>query len=192
MIDKSWFPKFFAAHRRACLALGLTTAVDQDAYYRKVVSEVASVFSVKAIETPEDFTRCIERFDTDAGAVRQPADSSLEKQKRMAYVVKVFALQIIQLEGFSARNSRAYIEGILIQSKLGAGYRAAGPSYWMDLPPVKLWKCLQILDTHLRRIKDRLGFPPPHKFNDREAYRWNDGKLAVEAVEKYHYANAPE
>jgi len=195
MIPKSLYSRFFAAHRRACDALGFRTPEECENFYRQVCLEEAHTASVKTIATLSDFDRCVARFEAVGGDYQSALQAEIENQKRRAYVVKVLVCQILQLNGVGYGNAREYLEGVFERSKIGAGFRASNASWFMDVPALNLHKVLQMLDTHLRRLKKRLDpvYPKGCKtgFNDRIRF-WNDaGKWTAEAVEKYYYSSRP-
>jgi hypothetical protein len=134
----------------------------------------------------------LRRFALDAGDYAQPADFASEKQKRYAYVIKVTALQIMQLARLDESNARAYFDAVVSQSRRGsAGFYSRGESFYLDLDPRNLLLFLKILDTHLRRLKKR-HFPLfPLSFNDRVRYIADGSIFLREPVDKYYYSRLP-
>jgi len=201
-VPTSYYPRFFVTIRKAYTALGLDSKSDQDAYYKLVLKEEANCSSIRELPSLAAFDACLVRFSNDAQDYTHAVDPEVEKQKRRAYVVKVMSIQIMQLKGFSGQSdvptalaARAYIEGILKQSRCGASFHSDGSNYWMDLSAGSILLVLRILDSHLRKLK-RKHFPTfPLSFDDRIKFVFvhNDSGFTIlrENVDKWHYANLP-
>jgi len=188
-IKPTAYPKFFATMRKATDALGLVTKEAQDAYYKRVLSEEAHCTSVKSLASQTAFDACLKRFAADAGDYQGAIDYETEKLKRTAYVVKVMAVQIMQFNDLGPSNARNYFERVLAQSRLPVGFHSDGSAFWMDMSQRSLLVVMQMLDTHLRRLK-RQYFPTfPLSFSDRIAYRRDGGILMREDCPKHYYAN---
>ena len=188
-LPQSHYKKFFTLLRKATLALGLT-GDDADNYYRKTLTQICGVSSIKKIPSMEAYDDCLRRFALDAGDYSRPLDFATDKQKRYAYVIKVMTLQIMQLARLDESNARAYFDGIVRQStRDSAGCVSAGNSFYLDFEPRKLLLFIRILDTHLRRLKKQ-HFPLfPLSFDDRVRYVAQGSLFLREEVDKYYYAN---
>lgn len=190
-ISPAHYPKFFANLHKAATALGYTSKEQEDAYYKRVVQEEAHCTSVRLIASQGAFDACLKRFAADAGDYRTAVDLDEEKTKRTAYVVKVMAIQIMQLEDVASSNARNYFEAILRQSRLPVGIHSDSTDFWMDLTQGSLLVVLQMLDTHLRRLKERYFPTFPKSFDDRIKYERESGILMRNPCEKHYYAQLP-
>ena len=189
------FKKFFATMNRATAALGLRGEAAKG-YYQLVLKEVAHCSSIKSIGSAKLFDDCILRFTSDAGDYAQAIDYDTDRLKRIGYVIKVMTFQIMQLQRLDLNNARAYFDAIVHQSMQGSvSFYSEGNSFYLDFTERRLHSFLQILDSHLRKLK-RKHFPTfPLGFDDRVRYVPCDtstGSLFLrEDVEKYYYANLP-
>ena len=158
---------FFVRLNQARLSLGLTGPKADD-YYREVLRECARCGSVKTIPSKSAFDACLERFALDTGDFSTALKIEIDKAKRYAYVIKVIVLQILQLSRIDLASAREYFDGVLFRSRTGYGrWISEGETWYLDLPERDLLLFVQILDTHLRRLKRRLLPPAPLRFNDR-------------------------
>ena len=191
-IPTSLYPKFFAQCRKAALSLGHTSKDAQEAYYKRVLNETAHCSSIKSLPSMEAYEACLTRFATDAQEFASAVDPEVEKQKRRAYVVKVMAAQIMQLKGLDDKGARAYFDGVLNQARHSAGVMSDGESFWMDITAGSLLLVLQILDSHLRKLK-REYFPTfPISFDDKIKFvRFDGSTILRETVDKSYYKNLP-
>jgi len=194
-LSPAHFKKFFATMNRATASLGLRGEAAQG-YYHMVLKECAHCSSIKTIASAKLFDDCILRFTTDAGDYARAIDYEQDKLKRCGYVIKVMCYQIMQLKRLTLTNARAYFDGVVHQSMQGgATFYSDGNSFYLDFTESRLHKFLQILDTHLRKLK-RKHFPTfPLGFNDRVRYVSADtttGELfLLEDVDKSYYAKLP-
>ena len=190
-ISPAHYPKFFANLHKAATALGYTSKEQEEAYYKRVVQEEAHCTSVRLIASQAAFDACLARFAADSGDYQGAVDLETEKLKRTAYVVKVMSCQIMQLKDLGVTNARAYFEGIIKQSRLPVGFHSDGTTFYLDMQQGYLLTVLQILDTHLRKLKKQ-HFPQfPLSFDDRIRYVRDGGFLMREKCEKHYFANLP-
>lgn len=165
-LTKAQYPKFFSMLRRAATNLGLDTPVAVEEYRHRVMREEAGCASVKELNRKADFDACIRRFAADAGEYMEAVEAGIQGERRKAYVVKVMALQIMQLKGGSEADARDYLGGIINQARIPCGVCTTDDSFWMDVSPRSLQNLLQILDTYRRKLL-KASFPnAPARFDD--------------------------
>lgn len=170
VVAKTQYPKFFSMLRRAALNLGLDTRQEIEEYRHRVMLEEAGCDSVKRLSRKGGFDACIRRFAADAGDYLEAIDIGLMQTRRRAYVVKVMAIQIMQLKGGSEYEARNYLEAIIAQARVPCGVFVSDDSFWMDVPEASLQHVLQILDTYRRRLL-KSAFPcSPVRFDDTVRY----------------------
>lgn len=181
---------FFASFNNAASSLGLSTSEEKERYRKQVLAEVAGVDSVKKLNSG-DFDRCLLRFSMDSGDYHAANRAECQQAKRLGYVIKVMAAQIMQLSGLDESSARSYFNAIIEQSRLGGGFVACNESFYLDLPMVKLHKLMQILSIHLLRLKRR--FFPDFKLSFDDTVRYEiDGRIKTRiGVEKDYYADLP-
>ena len=183
--------KFFAQMRKAAFALGLDKEAS-DRYYREVTQACAHVDSIKLITTKTGYDSCLLRFSTDAGDFANALDYAIDRAKRYAYCIKVITLQIMQLQRLSPAAARSYFDSVVFRARRGAVWTSNAESFYLDLAESDLQLFLQILDTHLRKLKKRyLPLSQPGTFNDRILYYWDGPTVHTREVDQYYYANQP-
>ena len=190
-ISTAHYPKFFAAMRKATVALGYDTKAAQDDYYKRVLREEAHCSSVRLIASQAAFDACLRRFAADAGDFQSAISIDDEKLKRMAYICKVMTIQIMQLNDLDPLRARAYFDGVIDRSRLLGGVRSDGADFWLDVSRSGLFTLLQILDTHLRRLKRRLFPTFPLSFDDRIKFEREGGILMRNPCDKHFYSRLP-
>ena len=144
--------RFFGMATKAAQELG----EDAEAYRRKVMCEVGGVLSSSDIRSAADYERIIARFASDAGDYQAAGEAAAGDAKRKAYLVKVCAIQVMQLKGGDESLARDYLEGVVHQARIPCGVNTADNSWWMDVPPGSLDLVLRILDTERRRLLKQL------------------------------------
>lgn len=184
--------RFFGLLRRAAANLGLSTRQEIEDYRHRVLMEEARVNSMRDLDRRSDYDACIVRLAADAGDYRAASCAGISDTRRKAYVVKVMAVQVMQLKGGGESESRDYIEGIVSQARVPCGVNTSDDSFWMDVSPRSLQNLLNILDTYRRKLI-RANFPGyPVKFDDRVRYEV-DGAIRIRhtGVAPDYYANIP-
>lgn len=190
-VTRAQYPKFFSMLRKAALNLGLDTPQAVEEYRHQVMRDVAGCESIKQLNRKADFDACIARFATDAGEYLTAIEIGLQETKRRAYVVKVMAIQIMQLKGGSESDARDYVDGIINQANVPCGVCTSDNSFWMDVSPRSLQNLLQILDTYRRKLL-KANFPAsPVKFDDTVRYEV-DGPIKTRyGVPRNYYSAIP-
>lgn len=188
-LSQAQLPKFFAMLRRAALNLDLHTTEEVEQYRHQVMREEAGVESVKQMNRTSDYDAVMRRFAADAGDYLDAIDFDAQEQKRRAYVIKVLAIQIMQLKGVEPVESRKYLDGILKQAKL-ASLVSNGDTFYLDVTLENLQKALQILATYRRRLLKELRFSGT-AFNDTVCYVNDWPIIIVNHVEKGFYEKLP-
>ena len=143
--------KFFSLLHQATRNLGLSEREEIDEYRHKVMAEEANCNSMKQLSL-KGYEACMRRFALDAGNYLEAGTYSISAIKRKAYIVKVMAMQIMQLKGGSEHEARSYIAGILSQARIACGKTIEDGSFWMDINPKALLFLIPILDTYRRRL----------------------------------------
>lgn len=191
-ITRAQYPKFFSMLRKAALNLGLDTPQEIEDYRHRVLREEAGCESIKQLGRKADFDACIRRFAADAGDYAAAVDAGLMDARRRAYVVKVMAVQIMQLKGGSGAEARSYLEAIMEQAKVVCGRSASDNSFWMDVSEASLQKVLQILDTYRRKLV-KSAFPGGSaKFDDTVRYEVSGPiRTRVTGIPRDYYAQIP-
>lgn len=151
-VNRAQYQKFFVMLRQAATNLGLFAPEEIDEYRHRVMREEVGVDSIKEMDGKRDFDACIKRFAADVGLYHEAIDIGLQEIRRMAYVIKVMAIQIMQLKGGREDDSRDYLSGIINQSRTPCGVNTSDNSFWMDVSPKSLRTVLQILDTYRRKL----------------------------------------
>lgn len=157
--------KFFVMCNAAARNLGLFDKAEADAYRHQVMDEEAHVQHLGDLNRKSDFDACLQRFASDAGDFLAAIEVGLGNIKRLAFIVKVMAVQVMQLKGGSELEARAYLEGIMNQARVTCGIHADN-SFYMDVSQRSLRTLLQILDTYRRKlIKANFPAGTPTKFD---------------------------
>ena len=177
-VTRAQYPKFFAMLRKAALNLGLASQQEVEDYRRQVMREETGCESIKELNRKSDFDACIARFANDAGEYLAAIEIGLQEVKRRAYVIKVMAVQIMQLKGGAETDARNYLAGIINQARVPCGVCTTDDSFWLDVSPTSLRHLMQILDTYRRKLL-KATFPAyPAKFDDTVRYAV-DGPVAT-------------
>lgn len=170
-MTRAQYPKFFSMLRKAAFNLGLRSDDEIEEYRRTVLREEAGCESVKELDRKAGFDACIKRFAEDAGDYEMAIDIGMGDTRRVAYVVKVMAIQILQLKGWTTAAARQCLEGVIDQARLrGVVMQKTADSYYMDVTANALQSLLQILDSYRRKLLKQ-HFPHlPVKFDDTVIY----------------------
>jgi len=191
-VTRAQYPKFFTLLRKAALNLGLDTHQEVEEYRHQVMREEAGCDSIKQLNRKTDFDACIKRFAADAGDYLEAIEIGLQETKRLAYVVKVMSVQIMQLKGGSETDARNYLEGIINQASVQCGVCMTDNSFWIDVSTRSLQNLLQILDTYRRKLL-KSNFPCyPVKFDDTVRYEIN-GCISTRhtGIPRSYYSDIP-
>lgn len=178
--------EYGVAAARACAELGIGRESERQAYRRRVVRELTGRASIKEVSSAEGYEAVMARLWADAGDFLRAADYSIAPERRLAYVVRVLACQLMQLKGGSEADAQAYVGGVLDQARVPNGRSLDDGSYWMDLAPERLRGLVKILDTERRRILRRHG-AARLAFSDRVRYELDGLVLTVQEVAPEHY-----
>lgn len=178
--------EYGVAAARACAELGIGREAQRQAYRRRVVRELTGRASIKEVSSAEGYEAVMARLWADAGDFLRAADYSIAPERRLAYVVRVLACQLMQLKGGSEADAQAYVGGVLDQARVPNGRSLDDGSYWMDLAPERLRGLVKILDTERRRILRRHG-AARLAFSDRVRYELDGPVLTVQEVAPEHY-----
>jgi len=174
----------------ACRELGIASAMEQHEYRAKVVREETGCASVKHIRSESDYEAVMARLWMDANDYRQAANYSIGNERRMAYNVKVLAVQLMQLKSADEAGARDYIGGVLDQAGIPNGRNLDDDSYWMDIRPDQVMALLRMLDTERRRVLRRFG-GRAGALTDRVRYNVDGPILTRQEVDSSYYRNAP-
>jgi len=175
---------------RACEELGIRGAEACREYRRKVVLEATGREGFAEIRSNADIDAVMQRLWTDAGDYQQAAKFCVNYERQMAYVIKVMAIQLMQLKGTAEELARDYIGGILDQARVPNGRNLDDGCYWLDIRPDQISNLLKILDTERRKILKRFG-ETAGRFSDGVKFALNVSILTRVAVERGYYAAAP-
>jgi len=191
-VTRSQYPKFFTLLRKAALNLGLDTHKEVEEYRHRVMREEAGCDSIKQLNRKADFDACIKRFAVDAGDYLEAIEIGLQDTRRLAYVVKVMSIQIMQLKGGSETDARNYLESIISQARIPCGVCTNDNSFFMDVSPQSLHNLLKILDTYRRNLlKD--NFPGnPLNFDDTVRFEISGQiRTRYSGLSRTYYASLP-
>lgn len=181
--------EYGVAAARACAELGIGRESERQAYRRRVVRELTGRASIKEVSSAEGYEAVMARLWADAGDFLRAADYSIAPERRLAYVVRVLACQLMQLKGGSEADAQAYVGGVLDQARVPNGRSLDDGGWWMDVAPQRVRDLVQILDTERRRILRRLG-ARPLTFDAAVRYSLDGPVLAIEGVARGYYDRA--
>lgn len=170
----------------ACRALGIGREAARQAYRRGVVRELTGCESVRDVRSAEAFDEVMARLWSDAGDYERAIHYRLNAERRTAYVVRVLAVQLMQLKGGDEAAAQSYVGGVLDQARVPNGRCLADGSWWMDVSPRRIRDLVRILDTERRRILRRHG-ARRLAFSDKVRYSLDGPVLTVQEVAAGHY-----
>ena len=177
--------RFFGLATKAAHELG----EDVDEYRHRVMREETGVDSSADLASSTDYERCVARFAADAGDFQAAGDAAFGSSKRKAYLIKVCAMQVMQLKGGDESQARDYVEGVVHQARIPCGVNTQDDSWWMDVAPASLDLVLRILDTERRRMLRRFYRPGVSlKLDDTVRYEIDGPVLVRMGVEHGWYA----
>lgn len=177
---------YFGMAQRAAAHLGIYC---QD-YRTQVMKEELGISSSLEIKSAAEFDAIIRRFAVDAGDWAAAADAGLGDVKRVAYAVKVCAIQLMQLKGGATINAAKYLEGVLRQAHFACGW--TGDEFYMDIPAQSLRAVFQILDSERRRLcRCYFGLGELAINYSLRYQKLPDGEMKKIPVERGYYAAQP-
>lgn len=180
-------PKFFKMAARAANAIGEPV----EAYRKRVMWEEVKATSTKEMSRTKDYDACLLRFAIDSGDYMTAIEIDMQEVKRWAYLIKVVAVQLVQLKGGEEKNARNYLEGLLLQARVASGTHTSDDSYFMDVPQTKIVQVFQILDTERRRLIRGLFPKQSLRLDDKVKYEIDGCLRFRQTVEKDYYAKVP-
>lgn len=122
----------------------------REAWYRMQLNECAGVRSTTECDAVKDFDKIMLHFAIIAGDEYWINRLSNAAERRMLHQIRLFMRDLAWLD--KEPITWDYIRGIYTQAKL--------PKQLEDCPVFILWKVLQMLDTHIRRICKDYGIRP--------------------------------
>lgn len=145
---------FFKACSAACQNLGLRSQNEREKYRKTVMKEETGKEHLSLLNRTTDFDACMARFARDAGDWQMAAKFASGDEYRMAVMIRICCLQLMQLKGIPEGTDAAknYLRGILEQSRVSCSIGSSDSSYWMDISKDNLMVVFQILDTARRRL----------------------------------------
>ena len=176
---------FFGLAARAAENVG----GDRDRYRKCVLREELGVESSKDIRSQREFDAVIRRFAADAGDWSRAAEAGLGDVKRLAFMIRVAAMQIIQLKASAEEGAAAYLEGVLKQAQIPCG--GFGDGFYLDVAPGALRLVLGILDTHRRKLLHLYNGGGDYRLDPAVRYQVTGGKFSIQPVEPGYYAGQP-
>lgn len=177
---------YFGMAQRAAAHLGVYS---QD-YRTQVMQEELGVTSSLEIKSAAEFDAIIRRFAVDAGDWAAAADAGLGDVKRVAFCVKVCAIQLMQLKGGATINAAQYLEGVLRQAHFASGW--TGEAFYMDIPAKSLRSVFNILDSERRRLcRCYFGLGGLAIDYNIRYQKLPDGEMKKIPVERGYYAAQP-
>lgn len=171
----------------ACRAAGVAREAQRQAFRRRIVREEAGAESVKDVRSQEAYDAVMARLWEEAGDYGRAIRYRIGAERRLAYVVRVLAAQLMQLKGGDEAGAQAYVGGILSRAHVPNGCDPRSEDYWMDVSPARLAQLVQILDTERRRLLRRAGAASRLSFSDRVRYEVDGPILIVQGVAAGHY-----
>ena len=187
-LSQSQRAALFAAARKAAGTLG----EDREEYRKRVMREELGVDHLADVGRGRAFDRLMMRMAADAGDYSSAMRYELSDAARVAYLVKVCCLQLMQLKGGDEADAGRYLGGLLDQARVPNGVYADDGSIWIDLAPSDALAVFKMLDTHRRRMLRDVGSRVSVAFSDRVSYsRLGDSILVRTGVGADYYAGAP-
>ena len=148
-----------AAYWRAASAAAREIGEPVDAYRKRIMKELCGVDSVKKLNRTTDYDAVMRRFAADAGDYAAAARYAVSDSRRMAFLVRACARQVLQLNGCHAGDAgaaRNYLAGVVGRSRLLCGGDPRSLSFGLDMDPCGLRAVFCMLDVHRRRLLRRI------------------------------------
>ncbi len=182
--------RYWIALKQATNSLGIYDKNEVDEYRKKVMFETCGKTSVKDLDRTADFDAVLGRFYEDAGDYENAAKYVVGDSRRIGFIIKVCAIQLMQLKGANQYEARRYLAGVLDRCQIAHGVQLDTDTYWMDLTIGEALKVFQILDTYRRRLlagysSRQTTFSPSFK------YTLDGPILTRERVTPDYYYNQP-
>ena len=184
-LTKPQIAVYFRAATRAARELG----EHLNDYRKRVMRDVCGVDSVRDLNRTGDFDAVMSRFYEDAGDYAAAAQYLIGDHRRIGYIIKVCAIQLMQLKSANQAEARRYLAGVLDRCRIAHGVQLDTDAYWMDLSIGEALKVFQILDTHRRRLLR--GYVGPSTFSPNVRYSFSGDTLTRERVTSDYYESQP-
>lgn len=148
---------FWRAFSGACQTLGLAEKNEREEYRKMVLFDETQKEHLATLNRTTDYDRVMARLYSDSGDWQMASKYGVGDSHRLAVMIKICCLQIMQLKGVPVGSTAAtdYLEGILSQAKIPCGVHTADSSFWMDLPHDSIKTVFMIVDTYRRRLLSR-------------------------------------
>ena len=88
---------FWKAFSAACFSLGIRGKEDREIYRKEVMFSATGKESIKDLNRTTDFDAVLQRFYADANDYQRAAETAVQDAKRLAFLIKVICLQLMQL-----------------------------------------------------------------------------------------------
>jgi len=168
---------FWKAFSASCSAQGLT-ADAREPYRKQIMLELCGVEHMAQLNRTDHYDKLLLRLATDSGDYELAARYQSGQERRLAKMVEVTAMQLMQCQGTDAASASSYVAGIVEQA--GFNVRQDGTTYWMDLIGGQIHALFVALDTHRRRLLSRAGWTRRLKFDMGSFYgRRTDGTIEL-------------
>ena len=184
-LTKPQIAVYFRAATRAARELG----EHLNDYRKRVMRDVCGVDSVRDLNRTGDFDAVMSRFYEDAGDYAAASQYLIGDHRRIGYIIKVCAIQLMQLKSANQAEARRYLAGVLDRCRIAHGVQLDTDAYWMDLSIGEALKVFQILDTHRRRLLR--GYVGPSTFSPNVRYSFSGDTLMRERVTSDYYESQP-
>ena len=176
---------FWRAFSASCSGQGLP-AEAKEPYRKRIMLEVCGVEHMAELNRTDHFDKLMLQLALDSGDYELAARYSIGDERRLAKMVEVVAMQLMQCQGTDILAATAYVAGLVKQA--GFPIRQDGPTYWMDLCAGQIHALFMALDTHRRRILSRAFWDTQLKFNIGAFY----SRRADGTIERIHINHPPE
>ena len=178
MLTKPQTALFWRTFQKACTAQQLGTSADRDVYRKTVMREECGVEHMSELGRTAGFDKVMLRLNLDAGDYQAAARFESGRERRMAHLVEVCAMQLMQLQGLAESEALAYVLGVIRQARFNC--RLDGGVWWLDLIEEQLAALFDMLDTHRRRCLKAAGWDDGLKFSANVKYtRLSDGRVEL-------------
>lgn len=168
---------FWRAFSESCNAQGLPVG-DREPYRKRLMLDLCGVEHMAQLNRTDHYDKLLLRLATDSGDYELAARYTVGQERRLAEMVQVTAMQLMQCQGTDIASAASYVAGLVEQA--GFSVRQDGPTYWMDLIGGQIHAVFIALDTHRRRILARAGWTSRLKFNIGSHYgRRTDGTIEL-------------
>jgi hypothetical protein len=187
-LTKAQMALYWRAFAAACRNLGLVEKAEREEYRKEVMSMEAGKKSIKELSKTADFDAVLARFQSDGGEYSAAIETGSQDLKRMAYLIKVLCLQLMQLKGGDGADARAYLGGMLSQARL-PNKCLSDDSYQVEVSPKYARAVVAMLNTHRRRLLRR--WSSHAAFSPTIRYEVNGPIIVRQEVSRDYYSHAP-